>query len=142
MKYLLDTDHISILQRQAGVEYGTLLLRIAQHPPTELACAIISFHEQVLGCHTYISQARRAEDVVRGYGMLAQVLRDFTEALVIPFDAAAAVVFERLVAQRVRVGTMDLRIAAIALSHEMVLVTRNTSDFRRVPGLRIEDWTV
>ena len=90
----------------------------------------------------YISQARRAEDVVRGYGMLAQVLRDFTEALVIPFDAAAAVVFERLVAQRVRVGTMDLRIAAIALSHEMVLVTRNASDFRRVPGLRIEDWTV
>ena len=54
MTYLLDTDHISILQRQAGVEYGTLLLRMAQHPPTELACAIISFHEQVLGCHTYI----------------------------------------------------------------------------------------
>jgi len=48
--------------------------------------------------------------------MLAQVLRDFTEALVIPFDAAAAGVFEGLVAQRVCVGTMDLRIAAIALS--------------------------
>jgi tRNA(fMet)-specific endonuclease VapC len=46
--------------------------------------------------------------------MLAQVLQDFTEALVIPFDAAAATVFEELVAQRVRVGTMALRIAAIA----------------------------
>ena len=142
MKYLLDTDHISILQRQTGAEYATLLLHIAQHPPTDLACSIISFHEQILGCHTYISQARRAEDVIRGYGMLAQVLRDFTEAVVIPFDAAAVVVFEGLVAQRVRVGTMDLRIAAIALSREMVLVTRNASDFRKVPGLRIEDWTV
>jgi predicted nucleic acid-binding protein len=63
--------------------------------------------------------------------MLAQVLRDFTEALVIPFDAAAAMVFEGLIAQRVRVGTMDLRMAAIALSGEMVLVTRNASDFRK-----------
>jgi tRNA(fMet)-specific endonuclease VapC len=75
-------------------------MRIAQHPPTDLACSIISFHEQILGCHTYISQARRAEDVVRGYGMLAQVLQDFTEVLVIPFEAVAAVVFEGLVAQR------------------------------------------
>jgi len=142
VKYLLDTDHVSILQRQAGSEYATLLLRIAQHPPTDLACAIVSFYEQVLGCHTYISQARRPEDVVRGYAMLAQVLRDFTEALVLPFDAAAAAVFEGLIAQRIRVGTMDLRIAAIALSREMVLVTRNASDFRKVLGLRIEDWTV
>jgi tRNA(fMet)-specific endonuclease VapC len=116
-------------------------MRLAQYPPTDLACSIISFHEQILGCHTYISQARRTDDVVQGYGMLAQVLQDFTEALVIPFDAAAAVVFEGLVGQRVRVGTMDLRIAAIALSREMVLVTRNTSDFRRISGLRIEDWT-
>jgi len=142
VKYLLDTDHISILQRQAGSEYATLLRQIAQHSPTDLACSIISFHEQVLGCHTYIRQARWAEDVVRGYGMLDQVLRDFAEALVIPFDAAAAVVFGGLVAQRIRVGTMDLRIAAIALSREMVLVTRNASDFRKVPGLHIEDWTV
>ena len=90
----------------------------------------------------YINQARRAEEVVRGYGMLAQVLQDFTEALVIPFDAAAAAVFEELVAQRIRIGTMDLRIAAIALSRGMVMVTRNASDFRRVPGIQIEDWTL
>jgi tRNA(fMet)-specific endonuclease VapC len=138
----LDTDHISILQRQAGAESATLLMRIALHPPTDLACSIISFHEQILGCHTYISQARRTEDIVRGYGMLAQVLQDFAEALVIPFDAAAAVVFEGLVSQRVRVGTMDLRISAIALSREMVLVARKMSDFRKAPGLRIENWMV
>jgi tRNA(fMet)-specific endonuclease VapC len=142
VRYLLDTDHLSILQRQTEPEYSTLLTRIAQHPSTDLACSIISFHEQVLGCHAYINQARRAEDVIRGYGMLAQVLQDFTEALVILFDAAAATVFEELVAQRVRVGTMDLRMAAIALSRGMVMVTRNASDFRKVPGLQIEDWTL
>jgi tRNA(fMet)-specific endonuclease VapC len=74
--------------------------------------------------------------------MLAQVLRDFAEAQVIPFDAAAAVVFEGFVTQRVRVGTMDLRIAAVAVSREMIFVTRNKSDFRKVPGLRVEDWTM
>ena len=52
-----------------------------------------------------------------------------------------AAVFDALLAQRVRVATMDLRIASIVLSRGMVLVTRNMSDFRKVPGLPIEDWT-
>ena len=46
--------------------------------------------------------------VKAGYGVLAQGLRGFTEVLVISFDAAATMVFEGLIAQRVRVGTMDL----------------------------------
>ena len=142
MTSLLDTDHITMLQREAGPEFATLRVRIAQYPPTERACSIISLHEQVVGCHTYINRARTADEVVRGYAMLAQVLRNFAGAPVLPFDAAAAAVFDALLAQRVRVGTMDLRIAAIALARGLVVVTRNTRDFGRVPGLQIEDWTV
>jgi len=41
---------------------------------------------------------------------------------------------------RTRVGTMDLKIASIALANDATLLTRNTSDFKRVPDLRIEDW--
>jgi tRNA(fMet)-specific endonuclease VapC len=37
---------------------------------------------------------------------------------------------------------MDLKIAAIALANDATLLTRNLSDFRKIPGLRIEDWTV
>ena len=44
--------------------------------------------------------------------------------------------------QRIRVGTMDLRIASIALSRGLTVLTRNLRDFRRVPGLLAEDWTV
>ncbi|MHC5855018.1 type II toxin-antitoxin system VapC family toxin [uncultured Nostoc sp.] len=44
--------------------------------------------------------------------------------------------------QRVRVSTMDLRIAAIAISRNLVLLTRNVSDFNKVSGLVMEDWTV
>jgi tRNA(fMet)-specific endonuclease VapC len=142
VKYLLDTDHLSTVQRQSGPEYAMLMARIAQHPLADLAFSIVSLHEQMLGCHTYINRAQSSSDVVRGYEMLARVLRDFAAAPVIPFDAAAAAVFDGLVAQRVRVATMDLRIASIALSRGMVLVTRNVSDFGKVPGLQIEDWTM
>ena len=142
MTYLLDTDHITLLQRETGPAYATLRARLAQHPPEELAFPIISLHEQVMGCHTYINQARTAADLVRGYAMLATVLRTFSRARVLPFDDAAAAVSARLVAQRVRLRRMDLRSAAIALARGLVVVTRNTQDFGRVPGLQSEDWTV
>ena len=70
------------------------------------------------------------------------MLRNFTVAPVLSFDDAAATVFAALVAQRLRVRTMDLRIAAIALARGLVVLTRNASDFGQVPGLQIEDWTV
>ena len=44
--------------------------------------------------------------------------------------------------QKVRVSTMDLRIAAIAISNNLVLLTQNTEDFSKVPSLVTEDWTV
>jgi tRNA(fMet)-specific endonuclease VapC len=115
---------------------------MAQHRPVDLALSIVSFHEQALGCHTYISRARTAAAVVRGYGMLDRLLRDYSAVSVLAFDVAAATVFDGLLARRVRIGTMDLRIASIALSQGLILVTRNVSDFGRVPGLVIEDWTV
>ncbi len=142
MTYLLDTDHITMLQRETGPAYATLRARLARHSPEELALSIVSLHEQMMGCHTYINQARTAADLVRGYAMLATVLRTFSHATVLPFDAAAAAVSVTLVSQRVRLRRMDLRIAAIALVRGLVVVTRNTQDFGRVPGLQIEDWTV
>lgn len=141
MRYLLDTDHISILQQQSGPTYAALSSRIESHPRADLALSIISFHEQVLGCHTYIGRARSAADVVRGYGMLGRLLGDYAAVSILPFDPAAATVFDGLVANRIRVATMDLRIAAIALSRGLILATRNARDFRQIPGLTTEDWT-
>ncbi len=142
MTYLLDTDHISVLQLQAGPAYTTLRTRMAPHPRTDLAVSIVSLHEQVLGCHAYLQRARTTREVVHGYSLLAQVLEHFTVAPVLPFDEPAATVFAALVARRVRVRTMDLRIAATALARGLVVLTRNASDFGQVPGLQIEDWTV
>jgi tRNA(fMet)-specific endonuclease VapC len=142
VKYLLDTDHVSILQRQASPEYAVLSARMAQHQPDDFGFCIISFHEQVIGCHTYLSQARDSAGLVRGYRMLAQVITDFTAATVLPFDDPAAAVYDGLSPSRLRVASMDLRIAAIALSRGLTLLTRNARDFGRVPGLAFENWTV
>jgi tRNA(fMet)-specific endonuclease VapC len=142
MKFLLDTDHISILQKQAGPEYAALIARVAQVRRADLAFCIVSFHEQVLGCNTYVSQAKTATDVVRGYWMFDRVLSAFAAAVVLPFDADASLVFDGLAAQRIRVATMDMRIGSIALSQGLTLLTRNARDFSKVPGLIIEDWTV
>jgi tRNA(fMet)-specific endonuclease VapC len=140
--FLLDTDHIGIIQQQTQPEFSRLLQRMNQHQVGDFFFPIISFHEQVLGWNTYINQARASSGVIRGYLMFQQILADFGAAQVLPFDQAAANSFDSLRAHRIRVGTMDLRIAAIALSRNMTVLTRNVRDFQKVPGLNVEDWTV
>jgi tRNA(fMet)-specific endonuclease VapC len=141
MRFLLDTDHISVLQKQSGPEFATLMTRIAQVSRADLALCIVSFHEQVLGCNAYIAKARTSSGIVRGYQMFDRVLSAFAAAVVLPFDSNAAAVFDGLLAPPLRIATMDLRIASIALSQGLTLLTRNSRDFSRVPGLLIEDWT-
>ena len=59
----------------------------------------------------------------------------------LPFDEKAADIFDDLVRQKLgQVGTMDLRIAAIAIANQMILLTQNTVDFERIPNLQIDDW--
>jgi tRNA(fMet)-specific endonuclease VapC len=142
MKFLLDTDHISILQRRSEPGLSAIRRTIGRYAASAWGYSIISFQEQFLGCHKYIAQSNGSADLVRGYEMLERVLRDFSGAIVLPFDLPADAEFHRLRAQRVRIGTMDLRIASIALSRGLILVTRNAKDFSKVPGLLAEDWTV
>jgi tRNA(fMet)-specific endonuclease VapC len=65
----------------------------------------------------------------------------FRTITVIDLDEQAQTFFTRLRAQRTRIGTLDLRIAAIARSRDATLVTRNRQDFARIPSLNSEDWS-
>jgi tRNA(fMet)-specific endonuclease VapC len=139
--FLLDTDHLVVLQHGSDSEFGRLQQRMSRHRPEDFALSVVSFHEQMLGANQFISRAKTQAQVTRGYQMMEVILIDFSRFRVLPFDEPAASQFTRLRKARVRIGTMDLRIAAIALSHQLTVLTRNRRDFEQVPGLAVEDWT-
>lgn len=141
MKYLLDTDHASILHWPGGTEYAVLVAHLNLHAADGTGVSVVSFHEQMLGANNQISQARSSEELARGYERMFKGIDLFRRFPLVAFDKAAADAFDRLKRQKTRVGKMDLRIAAIAVAHGLTLVTRNVRDFGKVPGLRIEDWT-
>jgi tRNA(fMet)-specific endonuclease VapC len=139
--YLFDTDHISILQRRSEPEFTKLAARIGAHDPLEFQVSIVSFHEQISGWNAYLNQARTPQAVVRAYGMFERILSDFSALRIAAYDEPASHQFDALRSSRVRIGTMDLRIAAIALASNWTLLTRNSVDFGKVPNLRMEDWS-
>jgi len=140
--FLLDTDHITLYLLRSGPEYDRLRQRLTEHLDSPFYVSIVSFHEQVLGWNTYISRAGSQEGVVRGYSMYGQILKDYSRMQVLPFEARAASVFEALRTRRIRVPTMDLRIAATAIAHGFNLLSRDLGHFRQVPALDVEDWTL
>src|SRR5205823_11349693 len=111
-------------------------------PPADFFVSIVSFHEQVIGWCAHLSRAKSQRDVMFGYEMLHDVLRNFSKLQVIKYDDSASRIYISLKKQKINIGTMDVKIAAITLANDMTLLTRNTVDFERVGGLRIEDWTL
>lgn len=139
--FILDTDHISILQAKAGEDWRRLRMRLDAQPRSNFHVSIISFHEQVGGWYAQLGRAKDANDTLRAYRMMERTLATFAGAQVLPFDEAAIQLFADLRKQKVRIDTMDLRIACVAITRNMTLLTRNAADFARVPGLKFADWT-
>lgn len=90
----------------------------------------------------YIARLNNMEQQVTGYARLRLMLDYYCDQSLLPFDDNAVTEFERLRQARVRIGTPDLKIAAIALAHNATLLTQNIRDFEKVPGLRFDDWTI
>jgi tRNA(fMet)-specific endonuclease VapC len=140
--YLLDTDILSIHQSERGEEYERVRSHLDGVDPTLVFVSIISFHEQAIGWNAYLQRAKKLEGLIHGYEKFERILLDFSRLNILGFDRKAAEEFEQLKSLGVRIGSMDLRIAATALANDCTVVTRNTVDFERVPGLRLEDWSV
>lgn len=138
--FILDTDMVTLIQRESGAEYRRLSARIA---PVEdqVYTSIVTVDEQFRGWLAYAAKAKTPEQYVDAAARLHELLKYFRDRRILDFDLAAAAKFRDLKAVRVRISTMDLRIAAITLAVDATLVTRNLADFRKVPGLRAEDWT-
>ncbi len=139
--YLMDSDHMSLIDL-GGVEGARIKERLRAVPPDDVATTIISYEEQTRGWLARIAQMRTPEREIGVYLELKRQLNNYCRIAVVEFDAAAVEIFKRLQQQRVRIGTMDLKIAAIALAHDATVLTRNTQHFAKVPNLKYEDWTL
>jgi tRNA(fMet)-specific endonuclease VapC len=138
----LDTDLLSLIQVGRGAAFQRLQRRLQEVAHLEaIAVTIISFEEQTRGWLAQIARARNAKKEIAAYSRLRNLLVDYSVHLVVDYDEAAAIQFDNLRSAKVRIGTMDLKIAAIVLSQKAKLLSGNLQDFTKVPGLSVENWS-
>jgi tRNA(fMet)-specific endonuclease VapC len=130
--YCFDTDVLSaVIRRDPPL---ALIRRLARTPPEQQFTTAVTLGELLYGA------ARR------GSATLTQKVRDLVigALLVLPFDERAAEVCgplrARLESEGRRLDEPDLRIASIALSRGLIIVTANVRHFSRVPDLKVENW--
>ncbi len=138
---VLDTDHISLLQHPDSTEARNLAERLAASSDRDIVATVVTFEEQMRGWLSVIARYRDVRQQAAYYDKLIEFVRFFAKWRILPFDDVAVRTYRELQQARVRIATTDLKIGAIALANHALLLSRNSRDFLRVPGLRVEDWT-
>ncbi len=134
--FVFDTDSLPLFQR-GQAQIGE---RFLSTPPRSRAVAVISVEEQLTGWMALVRRARTNAQLAVAYQSLTDTVSFLATVRVLSFTEPAIERYHALRAMKLGVGTMDLRIAAIALEEAATVVTRNLRDFRRVPGLACENW--
>jgi tRNA(fMet)-specific endonuclease VapC len=138
--YILDTDTLNHLH------YGNprVIERVQQLTSGRLFITIITEIERLRGRFQQLLTATTEKELLEAQARLDETKRFLSQWAVLPIDAHAAAQFRRLrtLPGLRRVGRADLLIASIALAHQATLVTRNIRHFQKIPGLRLEDWTI
>ena len=137
---ILDTDHLSILYRNNSEGFN-LGVRLEKSKDQDVRVAIITYEEQMRGWLAVSAKATSTHRQVEAYTKLQEFVDIFREVSLLSFDQHAANLYEQFRRDRIRVGSMDLKIGAIAIANNALLLSRNLSDFKRIPGIRVEDWT-
>ena len=111
---LLDTDHLSLLQVRDAPAAFALQARL-EAVPDEVVTTVTTLEEQMRGWLALLHRVPEISKQGAYYERLLRMVSFFAAWQVLPFDQRAAATFTRLRQQGVRIGTMDLKIAAIAL---------------------------
>src|SRR5438105_3140252 len=105
--YLLDTDHMSLLER-GGAKGIRIRNRIRAVAPDEIATAIVTYEEQIRGWMARLARDTHPERQIEDYGELKRQLNNYCKIAVIDYDTKAVEIYERLRQAKIRIGTMDL----------------------------------
>ncbi len=133
---ILDTVTLSLLERKDLA----VLRRFLVVPPSEVAITVINVEEQMTGWQIYLRRAKTDKELAAAYERLANSVRVLSGMRILGFSEFAIARYNLLLAMKLSVGKMDLRIAAIALEEGATVITRNLRDFQRVPELVCENW--
>lgn len=137
---VLDTDHLSCLE-WGSEESACLRSRLAEASDRQIVVSIASYEEQMRGWMALLAKTPDVRKQVDTYSRLRKHLQLYCSIPLLDFTKSAAEKFIELRHLRIRIGTMDLKIAASCLCEDALLLTRNSVDYSRIPGLRFEDWT-
>jgi tRNA(fMet)-specific endonuclease VapC len=136
LRYLVDTDHLTLFQ------HGHVLVvrNLGLQPAGSVGISVVTIEESLRGRLAQLARAGDGLTRIRHYTRLAETLQLFAQFSVVPYDQPAEDELQQL--RAIRIGTQDRKIAAIARANQLILVTGNRRDFARVPGLILEDWSV
>ena len=135
---ILDTNHTQEIAR--GSSLGIRLLARLHEKGETVATTIVTAEEHMRGWMAEIRKHPQPERQIEPYRRLLITMEFYSAWLVLPWDFESATAFALHRSNGVRIGSMDLKIACIALAHEAMVLTRNITDFSQVPGLRHENW--
>jgi tRNA(fMet)-specific endonuclease VapC len=137
---LLDSNHLSVLKFREHPRCLALSKLLKERSHEGIATTVIAFEEQMRGWLALIAKTTTVLRQVAAYHELAGISRFFSKWEVVDFDEQAASRYEHLRSQKLRIGSMDLKMASIALANNALLLTANRRDFVQVPGLQFENW--
>lgn len=136
---LLDTDHLTILQIRGSERAARLRSRLAVAAADgPVGTTVVNVEETMKGWLASIARERSPDRQIAAYRELAGLFTFFAALVIAPFDEPAADRFATY--GRIRIGTQDRKIAAIAATRPALLLTANRQDFEQIPGLRFENW--
>ena len=136
--YLLDSNIVSAVLNG----HPKLRERLTIIPAEHIFLSIVSAFENLRGWFAQVNKQQPVDRIVWAFDGLQQTLAYYGQSQVLPFDDAAAAKYKELRRQHRRLGRDDLRIAAIALVQNAILVTQNIGDFASIEGLHTENWLV
>ncbi|WP_225902705.1 type II toxin-antitoxin system VapC family toxin [Pseudanabaena sp. PCC 6802] len=137
----MDTDHLSLYERGYSA-IRDRIFAVQQNTDDALFITVISVEEQFAGRLAQIRKATTPQNLISAYKYLRNTFVLFSDLEILDYDTRADERFREFRKTGLHIGTRDLRIAAISLVNAGILLTRNSRDFEKVPGLMIQDWSI